>query len=164
MTTVAQALRHTKKLKGRIDEARARAVQSASFYTDSPPAFDFAEQLARADAASAELAQLEADIAGSNGATRVSYGNRSVSVAWCVRMLSELRGRIAWLKALPVKAQASMNELVSVHTPGVGYQQMARPVECKLPEAAKAALVERLQDEFDLLNAIVEASNQTTTI
>jgi|SRR6185295_9170205 len=162
--TIAQALRRAKKLKGQIDESRTRAAGCASFFTDSPPAFQFDEQLKRADGACDELAELESRISAANAANSIVWRDRNLQLCWCVRMLADLKGRLAWLRALQVKQQASTMELVNVHTPGVGYQQMARPAECKLPEAAKAALIEQIQDRFDELNALVEAANHTITI
>jgi hypothetical protein len=162
--TIAQALRHAKKLKGRIDEARTRATGCVSFYADAAVAFDFAEQLKRADDASAELAELQGRLAVANARETLTHDGATVTVAHAVRVLQELRGRIAWLRALAVKQTERGNEMVAVYIPAQGHMQTPREVVCRLPEATKAARVDELQEKFDTLNAAVEALNHTARI
>lgn len=162
--TIAQALRYVKKLKGRIDEARKRAADHVSHAQAETPAFDFNEQLDRATKASDELAKIQGQLAAANAATVVNYGGENITLSHAVRLLQELRSRIAWVKALSVKGQTHVTELVQVMVPGQGYGHVQRPMQCHLPEASRAAMVERLQDQFDALNAAVEEKNQKVTI
>lgn len=162
-TTIAQALRHAKKLKGRIDEARGRAAASVSFFVDSPPAFPFEEQATRAEDASRELAELQGRLAVANATHTIDIDGKRVTLSHAVRILQALKGQIAWLRELATKNAAQTVHAEVVYT-GAGHQTVARQVECRLPEAAKAAIVDSLQERFDLINALVEAQNQTVTI
>lgn len=162
--TIAQALRYVKKLKGRIDEARTKAAEHVSHAQAEQPAFDFNEQLSRADKASDELAQIQGRLAVANATNFVTYSGENITLSHAVCLLRELRSRIAWVKLLKVKGQAHVTDLVQVMVPGQGYGHVQRPMQCHLPEANRSALVERLQDQFDALNAAVEDKNQRTTI
>ena len=124
--TISQALRHAKKLKGRIDEARTRAAGCVAFFSDTPVAFDFGEQLKRADSASAELASLQGQLAVANARETLLHDGETITAAHAVRTLQELRGRIAWLRVLPVKQVEKSNEMVSVYVPGQGHMQAPR--------------------------------------
>jgi hypothetical protein len=162
-TTIAQALRHAKKLKGRIDEARTRAAAAVQFFADSPPAFDFDAQEKRASDASDELADLQGKLGVANATNFVDHGGTIITLAHAVRLLQELKSRIAWLRALQTKPAAQTVQAETIYMAG-GHQTVARAVECKLPEATKGDRVDALQDRFDTLNAAVEALNQTVTI
>jgi hypothetical protein len=162
--TIAQALRHVKKLKGRIDEARTRAVSGVSFFDDSPPAFSFEEQYERAVRASVELAELQGRLAVANSSNFVDYADGKITLSHAVRILQELRSEIAWIRGIASKPQRQTHDMVSVYVPGQGHMQQARPVSCLLPEAEKARRAERLQDKFDALNAAVEVVNQVAKV
>ena len=161
--TIAQALRHAKKLKGRIDEARARAVASVNYLKASTPPFRFDEQMARANKAGSELAELQGLLAVANATNTVTHDGHEVTLAHAVRLLQELKGRLAWLRGMSVKPAAVTGEQSLIYAAG-GHQTIIQEVACDLPEATKADLVDKIQDQFDALNGAVEALNQTVRI
>lgn len=159
--TISQALRHAKKLKGRISDARDRAQKAVTHKAEDRPAFDFRATLERADSLSDELAYLEGKLALANAREVLDFQGKPMPLCHAVRLLQELRGRIAWVKGLAVQATAEY----SVTEPEWDEEHertVRRRIDwkCHLPEAERAALADRLQDRFDELNALVERRNQ----
>lgn len=159
--TISQALRHAKKLKGRISDARDRAQKAVTHPADEKPAFDFRATMERADSLSDELAELEGRLALANAREFVDFRGRSMSLCHAVRALQELRGRIAWVKTLAVQATSEYSVTDSEWS-DEHERTVRRRVDwkCHLPEAERARLADDLQDRFDELNALVERRNQ----
>jgi hypothetical protein len=163
--TISQALRYASKLKSQISEARSRAASSLSHKKDEETAFSFSEMLERADNLSYDLAKLQGKLAVANATAIVKYNEQDITLSHAIRILQELKGRIAWVKALPslateivVTYESDYDELQSK------YVRQKIETCCSLPEAKKAALADHLQEEFDALNGAVETINQTVTL
>jgi len=163
--TIAQALRFASKLKNQVSDARARAVSSLNHKKDDQTAFDFSEMLEKADSASYELASLHGKLAIVNATNTVQYKGNSISLSHAIRILQELKGRIAWVKALTVAATENYKVAETTWSETAEkYVNGSAEMVCHLPEAKRVALVDSLQDEFDSLNGAVEMINQTVKI
>lgn len=163
--TISQALRRVKKLKGKLDELNSRAQSGVSYKAADKPAFPFASTLEEADSVRAELLGLKARIAVTNATNSVDFDGKSVTLAFAVLKLQELKSQIAWYRGLVVHAQesTSVKEPEMDHVSG-RYIYLPVEMRCDLPEAKRAATVDRLQDEFDRLNDAVERKNHAVAI
>jgi hypothetical protein len=161
--TISQALRRVKKLKGELASHLDRARVAVTHRAEQVPAFAFSNCIELAAKARGEMLHLQTDIAVANSKNTVDWEGKPMSLALAARTLAELRGEIAWVKALPVKAQGSTTESEQEYVGGQ-YVTVTKTFTCHLPEADQAALVERLQGKFDALNDLVETANHKTTI
>jgi hypothetical protein len=165
--TISQALRRAKKLKGIIAESLERAAVNVVSDLRVKPAFEFAKCMEEADKARAELVDLETSVSVANARTHVSFDGEDVLLTKAVKLLQELKGQIAWLKTLSVKAQSetTVDETENTWT-GEDYKtvKVERKFRCELPEAAKADLQRTIQDKFDRLNDAVESANHRTLL
>jgi len=162
---ISQALRYASKLKNQISEARNRAISSLNHKAGSATAFSFREMLSKTFTIGNELAALQGKLAVINATNTVEYKGYQITLAHAVRILQEIKGRIAWLKALPVlpieentSSEKNWDDVLEKYT-----TQNVTTI-CNLPEAKKADLVDVLQEEFDLLNGAVESANQTVKL
>lgn len=162
--TISQALRRIKKLKGQLADHLARAQAGVSFRVDSPPAFAFAASVERANAVRDELLGLESRLAVTNANTSFDFDGRKVSLASAVRLLQELKGQIAWYKALPVRAREDTSEESWSYNDEGKHVRTQIAWKCSLPEEKRAAVSEGLQDHFDRLNDAVERANHSTVL
>ena len=161
--SISQALRYASKLKGKIADARTRAASSITHKAGEETAFDFQAMLASSDALSDELAALQGKISVANATNSVTFDGNQISLSHAVRILQELKGRIAWVKGLVV-LQVESVEQSDVDWDEVAVKNVKKSwrMICRLPEAAKAALADELQEKFDRLNGAVESINQVT--
>jgi hypothetical protein len=161
--SISQALRYASKLKGKIADARTRAASSITHKAGEETAFDFKAMLDSADTLSDELAALQGRIAVANATNSVIFEGNQISLSHAVRVLQELKGRIAWVKGLTV-LQVESVEQSDVDWDDVAAKSVRKSwrMICRLPEAARAALVDQLQEKFDRLNGAVESINQVT--
>ena len=159
--SISQALRYASKLKNQISEARKRAESSLNHNDGEATAFDFQEMLAKADSASADLALLQGKLAAVNASSLVEYKGNPVTLSHAVRILQELKGRIAWVKALPCQTNRVVVSQERVWDDDSSkYIHKLTTIICNLPEAQRSALADALQEEFDVLNGAVELANQ----
>lgn len=163
--TISQALRRIAKLKGELRDHLERAAAAVKYEVRRPPAFPFDESMGKAEAARNELILLEADLRGTNARTKVDYRDRSISLSEATCRLQELRGQIAWFKALQVLPHADAAGSESQYDATTG-RPVAVPVawRCEMPEAKRADMVAALQAEFDALNDAVEGVNHYTNL
>lgn len=184
--TISQALRRISKLKGQLREHLARAEAAVTHREDAPPAFPFGASLEAADAVAEELIRLEAALRVTNAQTTLqtnlpervrgpSFAGTSterlvglierMTLAEATCRLQEIKGRIAWLKGLPVRAQAETREQAGhAYDAARNVVIVYATVTCALPEARRADAVERAQAAFDVLNDAVEAANHRTEL
>lgn len=163
--TISQALRRISKLKGQLAELLQRAAGAVTYFDKEPPAFAFAASLEQAEAVRGELITLETALRVTNAQTRIDYLNRKVTLAEATCILQETKGRIAWLRGLGVQPQADKEHATVVYDPLQGKQVYAvRVSKCDLPEAQRAAAVQREQEAFDTLNDLVENINHRTPL
>jgi len=163
--TISQALRYASKLKNRISEARKRAENSLNYKAGEATAFSFEKMMANADAASSELAALQGKLAAVNASSLVEYKGDKITLSHAVRVLQELKGRIAWVKALPCQTTESVVSSDRVWDEGnEKYISKTVTTLCNLPEAKRSDLADALQEEFDSLNGAVESANQKVTL
>jgi hypothetical protein len=163
--TISQGLRRIKKLQGQVAELRTRAAASVSHKSNEEPAFSFGACVEQSVAFVSELTTLKTAIAGANATTKLEFEGTAIPLAWAVRMLSELKAEIAWLRGLDVKAQEHTIET----TREFNYETSKHgTVEtkwtCHLPQAKRAERIEALQNRFDKLNELVEQKNHVVTI
>jgi len=163
--TISQAIRYSSKLKSQISDSRDRALSSFIYNKNETPAFNFAEMLSKADSLSSELAELQGKIAFANSNNTIEYKGSVINIAHAIRILQELKGRIAWAKNLPALASAITTHQDAEYDENTGkYNKKTLEKVCCLAQADKANLIDSLQEEFDTLNGIVEFSNQTVKI
>lgn len=162
--TISQGLRHLKKLKGQLAELQTRAIASVSYKEGESPAFSFNETMDKMDLIRMELVDLESSIAVANATTTISFEGSDMILKKAVRMLQEMRGQIAWLRTLPSRAQPSMVQKDFEYNEDMKRIPTSTTWKCDLPEAARAAKVDALQNRFDTLNGIVESANHITVI
>src|ERR1019366_5218066 len=108
--TISQALRRVKKLKGELASHLLRAHTAVTHRAEQEPAFAFSKCLEGASVARKEMLHLQTAIATVNAKTHVDWEGQSTSLALAARTLAELRGEIAWVRALPVKPQCKTTE------------------------------------------------------
>jgi hypothetical protein len=163
--TISQALRYASKLKNQISDARSRAAGSLNHKAGESTAFSFPDMLAKADALSSELAALQGKLASVNAASSVEYKGSSITLSHAVRVLQELKGRIAWLKGLPVlQTESTVTTERTWDDVNDKYVNQTSTMICSLPEAKRAEMVDALQEEFDSLNGAVELANQVVKL
>lgn len=170
--TISQALRYAAKLKNQVAEYRQRAVSSVSHQVDQPTAFDFDEVFGAVQQTSFDLSRVKAAIAETNAVTKITFksllfpvssGERTISLTEAVAYLQEIKGLIAWIKTLPTQAAERITSTSRVFDfEADKYINKEVVTLCHLPEASRANTIEALQDEFDLVNGLVESKNQTT--
>lgn len=163
--TISQALRYASKLKNQISDARSRAAGSLNHKAGEATAFSFSEMLSKAESLSCDLAVLQGKLASINASSFVDYKGGLISLSHAVRVLQELKGRIAWLKGLAVLQTESTVSTDKVWD-DVNDKYITQTVTtfCNLPEAKRAEMVDTLQDEFDSLNGAVESANQVVKL
>jgi hypothetical protein len=165
--TIAQALRRIKKLKGQIAEYSARAQQSVSYVQGKVPAFRFQTAMTQMAEARRELLDLESRVAVANAKKTVTdqFGNK-VTLAFAIRQLQELKGQIAFLRGLNLRAETvkereqSWDDEQSKHIIRINEVTYVSD----LTEQARADQIKNLQDEFEMLNNIVEEANHTVLV
>jgi hypothetical protein len=163
--SISQALRYASKLKNQISEARKRAESSLIYKLGEQAAFSFSEMLTKADVASFELAALQGKLAAANAENTVEYKGNQISLSHAVRVLQELKGRIAWVRALPCQTtENAVNQERSWDENTDKYILKTSTTVCALPEAKRAELADSLQEEFDSLNGSVELANQVVKL
>ena len=163
--TISQLLRKIKKVKGEIQENRARCQAAVVYDEKEPPAFDFKASKEAADKAIAELISLETALRQANAKTNIKTPRGDISLAQATIILAELKSHIAWLRTL----SSQNHEKKSVES--VEYDSVSRqPYKathvyfCPFTEAQRAAELKTSQEEFDLLNDIVESANHRTNV
>lgn len=161
--TISQALRKVKKLKGQIAECRTRAESAVSFVATKPPAFEFSDVFSEMGTLQKELTNLEARLSVTNATTKIDYDGKTMTLFHAVRHLQEMKGTIAWMRGLPVRAHEKTFEDNLVWS-GADHKNMPIEWTCKLPEAIRSTLVSKLQDGFDSLNEVVERANHSTVL
>lgn len=163
--TISQVLRYASKLKNQIGDARSRAAGSLNHKIGEATAFSFPEMLAKADALSSELAALQGKLASVNASSSVEYKGSSITLSHAVRVLQELKGRIAWLKGLPaLQTESTVTTEREWDDVNDKYVNKTSTMICNLPEAKRAEMVDALQEEFDSLNGAVELANQVVKL
>lgn len=163
--TISQALRRISKLKGQLKTQLDRAQAAVTHREDAPPAFSFGDSLEQADSLTEELVKLETALRVTNAISQVVGVPMTLAEAIC--RLSEYKARIAWLKELSVRAQADTKDQAGFirATDGSGVvQAVTVGVKCHMPEATRAAAMEKAQAAFDALNDAVETTNHRTDL
>lgn len=163
-TTISQALRRIKKLKGQLAEHLSRAQAGVSFRSDALPAFSFSGSIEKADAARRELVHLESQLARTNASALVETDGDRITLAYAVRQLQELKSQIAWYRALPVRAHEDTSEESWSYNDDGKHVRTQVAWKCSLPEERRAAVVDGLQEQFDRLNDAVERANHATVL
>ena len=158
--SISQALRYSGKLKKQLSDAKERAQRSISHIKGQGTAFSFQEMFDKVNSITDELATLKGKMAIANATNTIDYNGNKITLAYAIRILEEIKGKIAWLKGLPCQ---QLPETTS--TDRVWDEDSDKSVPktvvtiCHLPEASRAELVDNLQEEFDNLNNIVESVN-----
>lgn len=164
--TIAQALRRVKKIKGQIAEHEQRAKVGCSYEKDKMPAFTFKEAVESMYKLQDEMVGLESRIAVANSQNNVALENNAVSLAYAIRQLQELKGRISFLKGLVIR-----NEVVKNRTSDWDDQEMKHITRVEevaycsdLSEIDRDKQVKELQNLFEELNNKVEDLNHQVMV
>lgn len=166
--TISQAIRKVKDLKGRIAKHQGYAASSVHYEVKNPPAYDFAAELRTVETMNVELLKLQTAIAVANATTSVEWNGGKVKLTWAIKRLEEIKGSIKWYETLGVTSQTdSVTESWEYQNDASGTLQRVRiekPIKCDLPEAKRNETVQKLQDEFNRLNDVVETINHRTSV
>jgi hypothetical protein len=165
--SISQAIRKVKDLKGRIAKHQQNAVGAVSYAVKEPPAYAFRAELEMVDTLGKELVRIQTAIAVANATTQVEWQGQKVRLAWAVRRLEEIKGRIAWYAGLHVHAQAE-STVESWDYQDVGDKvervKTEKKMKCDLPQVERDKVAAGLQDEFNKLNDVVETINHRTSV
>lgn len=164
--TIAQALRRIKNLKGQISENQERARLGVSYETTKIPAFLYREAVELMFSIQDEMIGLESRVAIANAKATVQSEGTEVTMAFAIRTLQELKGRIAFLKGLHLR-----NETVKERSndwDDVEMKHIARVTETiyvsDLTEQERDQQVKALQKRFEALNNDVENANHQVMV
>lgn len=164
--TIAQALRRIKKLKGQIAENQQRATSGVSYDVSKVPAFRYQEAFGAMTAAQLEMVALESRVAVANATSTVKHQGQDILLAQAVRLLQELKGQIAFLKALHLKNETVKDR--QQEWDDIEMKHIARVTETifksDLSEQERDRQVKEIQDTFEVLNNAVEDANHTVTV
>ena len=165
-TTIAQALRRIKKLKGIIAENQQRAVAGVSYDVAKVPAFRFQEAFQVMTQAQLEMVALESRVAVANATAKIEHQGKEILLAQAVRLLQELKGQIAFLKGLHLR-----NETVKDRQQDWDDTEMKHITrwtetvfKSDLSEQDRDRQVKEIQDTFEVLNNAVEDANHSVTV
>jgi len=171
--SISAALRRAKRIKGQIAEQTARATAGAVYVQGKEPAFTFAASIEARKGLVAELLKIEVAIAQAN-ANPPNIGGRITTidgkpVLYAIRKLAELKSEIAFYRALPVRAQVEdvdveertdWDDALDKH---VRREKKTTHISV-ITQAKRADHVEKLQLEFETLNAALESHNHSTIV
>ena len=165
--TIAQALRRIKKLKGQIAENEQRARAGVSYDSAKVPAFRYQEAVEKMFATQDEVVALESRVAVANATGTVTVsGEGTLPLSQAVRILQELKGRIAFLKGLHLRSETVKDR--SQEWDDTEMKHITRVTETTfvsdLSEQDRDNQVKTLQDRFETLNNAVEDANHTVTV
>jgi hypothetical protein len=167
--TVSQGLRAVADLKGRIKKHKEHAQGAVTWDAENIPAFMFSTELEGAEKARDEMLRLQTAIAVANATTEIEWQGKKVLVAWAVRQLEEIKGQLKWLDELEPLAldqpEVTTNVTQERYADGryVSVNVISKRV-CALPKAKRFAAHQAMQEEFNRLNDVVEASNHQTVL
>lgn len=163
--TIAQAIRLVSKLKGQLGELQARGLTCVTFKVSEEPAFQFQKTCDDIAAVSAKLVDIQSRVAAAGATVSLTWEGNLVRLGKAVRLAQEMRSQIAWLKTLPVRAQATTTTSETEYDFAVEkHVRRDIPWTCSLPEAARAEQIQVLQDRFDALNGLIETTNHSTPL
>lgn len=165
--TIAQALRRIKKLKGQIAEHSTRAQQGVSYIQGKTPAFSFREAVLALNAARNEMLDLESRVAVANAKKTVTDSSGTkLTLAHAIRQLQELKGQIAFLRGLNLRAETVRERETEWNDDQM--KNLTRFTEVTyvsdLNEQDRDREVKLLQDQFETLNNAVEEANHTVLV
>jgi hypothetical protein len=165
--TVSQCLRSIATLKGKLKLHKDHAWGAVLYDEKHKPAYDFITEMENIERAKLDLLHLQTALAISNATTYIEWQGQKMVVAKATRILEEDKGHKAWLESLIVAADAKKTEDCYVQRYSDGQAVSVnepRTMICELPEAMRFERMQRLQEEFDQLNDIVETSNHQTLV
>jgi len=166
-TTVSQCLRKIAPLKAQLKLYKNHAESAVLYDKKDPQAFEFHAEMNGFTKALSELLRLQTALAVSNATNHIEWEGKQVLLAWAVRYLEELKGLKAWVDCLPVSSSEEKTEenYVTRYSGGVAASfNEPRTMLCALPEAKRFAMSQKLQEEFNSLNDLVETSNHRVFI
>lgn len=164
--TISQALRRVKRLKGRYSELSQRATGSVSYEQGKKPVFDFAATRGEMAKVREELVVLEAAIAVGNAEAIVEYAGKHMTLAEAIRRLQEFKTELAWLARLELRSGTEVGREID-YDESIG-RNVPRRIETTyisdLSEIDRANEVERLREQFEELNDLVESANRQSKV
>lgn len=166
---INQALRRLKIIKGRIAQWEQHADQSNIVEENTNPTYTFEECVSERKKALEELLQLSAAIAETNAATKITCDTTTMTLAAAIRKLDNIKAEIAWLRRIPVLAQTTVTtkrakEEWDAKERTRIYIEVPYVQTCSMDARKQERLLERLQEDFDKLNTLVEGANHSTTL
>jgi hypothetical protein len=164
--TIAQALRRIKKLKGQIAESTTRAQQGVSYVQGKAPAFRFGEAMMALTAHREEMLDLESRVAVANAKKTIAVEGGKFTLARAVRELQEMKGQIAFLRSLNLRAETVKEREQTWDDDSMKHINRVTEVTyvSDLSEQDRDDQVSLLQDEFESLNNKVEEANHTVLV
>lgn len=165
--TINQALRRCKVLKGNIKDWMERAIASnVQLDTNKSPTSPYktAACLVSLGEATNELIELETRIAMTNASVLVKSGEKSIPLAYAVRVLSNLKSEINFLKSIPslvAKEVKTTETKTGYNRKTAEYTEAEVEITqtCQYDKLELQSLIDLKQQDFDDLNGVVEAAN-----
>lgn len=180
--TIAQALRRRKQLKGAIATHTQRVSEALVYEKKNQPTFSFEDSNNGLRAARFELISIEDAIARKNATTFIEFKGEKVALTWALRTLSEIKGEIARYETYEhrgLRAQRETEEktmeaiagqIITTTQPDgsttreYAKQEVTRIFISNITERERADKMDQLQQEFEVLNDLLEAANHNTVI
>lgn len=168
ITTIAQALRRIKRLKGEYAQASERARKSVLWTAGNEPAYSFETLMTERQRISQELVELKAAIARANSVTTVECEGREFTLQALVFYQAELKGELEFLNGLDLRNKAEVSETRK----DWAYDNDGRralvtdkvTICCALPESKRAKSVDDLRRKVDAINDLLESRNHITQL
>lgn len=167
--TIAQGLRRVKKIKGELAEQLTRAHGAVTYRSDMLPAFEFESSLSKAKELRKELIEMESAIAKANATNTVSVDGHEMSLTQAVRTLKEYKGELAWLETLKGVVRNQTNTFteeseIDWDSDRTKRVKVRHDWICVMPEAERAKATDKVREQFDTLNNLVEEANHRITL
>lgn len=167
--TAGAALRRIKKIKGEIAELDKLIKSSAVFLENKPPPFAINDLLGKRKEKVDEMLDLQTRLHTSNAGASFSFEGRTVKVNFAVRALDEIKALISLLQGLPVRDRSPDTEPdrvleIDPTTRQPFYREAQKIFISPMTKVEQLKAISALNDEFDALNAELEACNHRTFI
>lgn len=160
--TIARALRVAKKLAGVIAERQGRLRTVSTWREERTPSFDFNQTLVEHDEAVAQLIQLRVAVARANALTTVVHCDVEMPLAEAIRRADELKGRATLFAGIPLNAHEE-RQVIEYDDRGRPVYETVRHVSV-WTEAERAAKIQEIRDELELLTDLIEEANHKTRL
>lgn len=167
---ISQGLRQVSTLKEKIKQYTTYLQNNATWEEGEDPIYPFFEILCKRTEAVREMASLQARVAAANATNTIEYEGNKITLSHAVKLLSELKASISLLNVLTSnKTETNTVNSVTWEPDPEDYSKRVRIEKTTTTHYAlihrdKAEMLEKLKEQFQILNDQVEAANHRITI